>query len=125
MSRISHWLKHKAVVKRLTSTNVDGAPVYDWMPVNSNLKCKLDLAFVRLGKDPTWSPQAGRQPDRNGVLFCEAGEDLRPGDRITMLTGPSGTFELDGVPDEPWDMHSPSHWELGVVEVAQSAIPSI
>lgn len=36
-----------------------------------------------------------------------------------MTKGPTGTFQIDGLPDEPWDFSTPSHWEFGVSEVAQ------
>ncbi len=97
MSRISHLLVHRCAIKRLNQTNVDGQPTYDWVIVKTNVKCRLNLQ----AGDPNWTPEAGRQPDRNGLVFMDLPKIAKPGDRLEMIKGPSGTYELASAPDGP------------------------
>jgi hypothetical protein len=83
-------------------------------------RCFLDLGFIRQGKDPQWTPEAGRASDRSGVLFLGPTTAMRPGDRIRMTKGPSGTFQVEGAYDEAWRPSDRHHIELGVVEVAKA-----
>lgn len=114
-------LTHRGTLKRLTETTTDGVPTgIQWSTVKENVHCKIDTTFSRRGKDPMWTPEAGRKVDRMGVGFFYADEDVRPGDRIIMTHGPTGTFELDGAWDTPTDRRGdPHHHEVGVTEVAQ------
>lgn len=110
-------LRHRCTVLRLKETFVRGIPVHDWVPVAVNVSCFVDLNFVRLGKDPTWTPEAGRPTTRTGVGFFLAGAPLRSGDRIRMTKGPSGTFSLDGALDEAWRPTAKHHMEVSLKEV--------
>lgn len=116
----ANLLKHRFRVERLQSTFVDGVPQVDWLPVEGleNVRGFLDLGFIRKGKDPIWTPEAGRPSDRSGVLFSEP-KPLASGDKIVMLRGPKGTFQIEGAVDEAWTPRRVHHLECGVVEVAR------
>lgn len=121
----SALLKHRCSVLRLVEGNVDGMPTHSWEAVTSGVKCFLDLNFIRRGKDPVWTAEAGRPSDRSGVLFIAANTDVRSGDRVKMTTGPSGTFQVEGAVDEAWQPTKMHHLELGVVEVARPVAGSV
>lgn len=115
-------LSHRGVLKRLVETDVDGAPVYDWVSVKTGVRCFVDLSFMRRGKDPGWSPEAGRVADRTGVLFCKPDLPIKPGDRIVVKTKAGreiGTFSVEGALDHVPGRHGEIHHiEVGVSEVA-------
>lgn len=110
-------LKHRCTVKRLTLTQVDGLSQQVWTTVQANVRCFIDLTFVRAGKDPIWTPEAGRPSDRVGVLFL-ALRSARSGDRVEITRGPKGTFAIEGAVDEAWTPRRFHHLEAGVIEVA-------
>jgi len=111
-------LKHRCHVLRLVETNQDGSPVHAWEQVTETpIRCFLDLTFIRHGKDPHWTPEAGRAADRNGVWFGLNDAPVRPGDRVKMTKGPTGVFEVDGAYDEAWRPTELHHIEVGVKEV--------
>lgn len=112
-------LKQRCRIKYLKETFKNGVPVTEWAvrPDMGNVKCFLDLNFIRRGKDPMWTPEAGRPSDRSGVLFVAGNAVIKSGDRIEMLRGPSGTFQIEGAVDEAWRPTSKHHLELGVIEV--------
>lgn len=111
-------LKHRATIRRLVASDLDGMPIHTWSVVAGGVPCFLDLNFIRKGKDPMWSPEAGRVSDRSGVLFMGGTAVIKSGDRITMTKGPSGTFQIEGAVDEAWRPTDKHHVEVGVVEVA-------
>jgi len=111
-------LKHRCDVLRLVETDLNGMPQHDWLTVVENVKVFLDLNFIRKGRDPVWTPEAGRPSDRSGVLFVDPGADVRSGDRVRMTVGPHGTFQTEGAVDEAWTPTKMHHKEIGVVEVA-------
>jgi hypothetical protein len=105
---------------RLDPTNVDGVASYTYTKVASGVRCRVDLSFLRAGKDQGWTPEAGRASDRTGVAFFESGVNILPGDRIVMTKGPTGTFLLEGSLDEVQDGLKTHHLEVGVTEVAKA-----
>lgn len=117
-------LKHRCQILRMSETAEDGVPVLGWSPLADDqdqpltFRCFLDLNFIRRGKDPQWTPEAGRPADRSGVFFGQGSIPLRSGDRIKMTRGPAGTFEAQGAFDEAWTPCERHHIEIGVVEVA-------
>lgn len=126
-----HLYVTRAEVLRLAGTLVDGSPVLTWTKVDTlvdptlgvpgELMCRLDMAFVRPGKDQPMPVVAGRAPDRIGLMFFDSGCDIRAGDRIHTLAGPvAGTFEVRVVPDPAVDLAAAHHMEVQVVEVAQA-----
>lgn len=110
-------LKHRCDLLELRETFEDGIAVSAWTLVASQVKCFLDLNFIRRGKDPVWTPEAGRASDRSGVLFVQGSAPARSGMRVRMSFGPSGTFLIEGAVDEAWRPTSRHHLEVGVVEV--------
>lgn len=110
-------LQHKCNLLTLTTTFADGMPVSAWTPYATGVKCFLDLNFIRRGKDPMWTPEAGRSSDRAGVLFLSGKANPKSGMRVQMTKGPSGTFLVEGAVDEAWRPTKLHHYELGVTEV--------
>ena len=110
-------LKHRCTLQELQSAFVDGKPVTTWQPVQTNVACFLDLNFLRRGKDPMWTPEAGRVMDRSGVMFLSTKANVKSGQRVVMTKGPSGTFLIEGAVDEAWRPTSKHHLEVGVTEV--------
>lgn len=110
-------LKHRCTLQELTDTFVDGIPRSTWTDSATGVKCFLDLNFIRRGKDPMWTQEAGRVSDRNGVLFLAGTATVKSGMRVKMTFGPSGTFLIEGAVDEAWRPTSKHHIEVGVTEV--------
>lgn len=111
-------LKHRCDLLQLQESFVNGIPQTVWQKVNTQpVKCFLDLNFIRRGKDPIWTPEAGRTADRSGVLFLHGTAPAKSGMRVKMLFGPSGTFLIEGAVDEAWRPTSKHHLEVGVTEV--------
>lgn len=93
--------------------------------VPGELMCRLDLNFVRPGKDQPSALASGRAIDRVGVLFCDATPNLLAGDWLKLVGGPvTGTFELRATPDGAVDFSNVHHLEVQVSEVAPSAVRS-
>lgn len=119
-------LKHRCNVLRLTQTSVDGSPQHVWNGLTDDagnplvLRCFLDLDYLRKGKDEYWVAEAGRPQDRTGVWFGLPDAPIKSGDRIAMIKGPTGTFEIQGAIDEAWQPAQRHHLEIGVIEVAAS-----
>lgn len=89
-------LTHRATLMTTETTVVDGVQSYVWVPVKSNVRCRLDLQYIRSGKDPQWTPEAGRPVDRAGVAFFESGEPVKVGQRLVITKGPIGTYLVGG-----------------------------
>ena len=94
------------------------------------LKCRLDLNFLREGKDIPAAPEAGKATDRIGVLFSYPYAPLKAGDRLVTIpnaygkTPVSGTFEIRSIPDEAIDFSDRHHIEVQIIEVGQELTPS-
>ncbi len=128
-----HLYSSLARILRLSGTLVNGTPTQAWSTVDimvdpdlgepGMLMCRLDLTFVRPGKDQPMPVTAGRAPDRVGLLFCDPTDGLLAGDRVQMMDGPvTGTFELRTVPDPAVDLASVHHLEMQVIEVSQALV---
>lgn len=108
-------LKHRCDLMELRESFVKGIPQSNWVVVEQNVKCFLDLNFIRRGKDPMWTPEAGRASDRSGVLFTAT--KVKSGQRLRMTFGPSGVFQIEGAVDEAWKPTRRHHYEVGVTEI--------
>lgn len=126
-----HLYHTRAEVLRLAKEFKDGAPTMTWVQVDQiidpflgvpgELMCRIDLSFVRPGKDQPMPIVAGRAPDRVGLMFFDATEEILSGDRIRAIDGPiSGTFELRAMPDPAAGWALAHHMEVQIIEVAQS-----
>jgi hypothetical protein len=94
------------------------------------LQCRLDLTFLRPGKDQPAPIVAGRAPDRTGVCYFGLAHDsngaplVKAGDRLLCKSGPIfGTFEIRLIPDVAQDMIGAHHIETQIVEVSQMLKP--
>ncbi len=121
----SGMLKHRGRIYRLKETEVNGYSTMQWVELSGTIACFLDLNFLRPGKDPGWTPAAGRVAVRAGVMFTKARDGVRSGDRIQMVRGPSGVFQVDGAVDVAWRPTSHHHNELSVKEVAQTTLGQV
>jgi hypothetical protein len=117
-------LKQRCRIQRLTEVNFDGLVSNEWNVVDGteNTRCFLDLNFIRAGKDPVWTPDTGMAQDRAGVLFLAPGALAMPGDRVEMIKGPQGTFEIMSSMDEAWTPRKLHHLECYVKEVARAFV---
>lgn len=118
-------------VSRMARSSVDGRPAYSWVlvPGLESVPCRLDLAFVRPGKDTPPTQEAGKALDRTGTGFFPLGygDQLRPGDRLTTVRHGGrqpvvGTFSIQAYPDPVQDLGDTHHYECQVVEVAQLVV---
>lgn len=122
-------------VEELQLTLVGGRPAMDWSQAHHEdaeldamlgaLKCRLDLNFVRPGKDILPAPIAGRAPDRIGLCFTYAYAPLKAGQRLVTIPNEygelpvSGTFEIRVIPDLALDYSTGHHMEVQILETNQ------
>lgn len=110
---------------RLTVTSESGMPNYAYNIVESlaQVLCRLDIGFLRQGKDQPMASEAGRAPDRVGVMYCNADVPWKPGDRLTCIDGPvQGTFEIRVIPDQALDFAGAHHTEVQIIECASQIV---
>ncbi len=118
-------------ILRMQSAIVNGSMSMTWVKLEDQvdpylgsvgeMMCRLDMTFVRPGKDILMPAVAGRAPDRVGLMFCDMTDKLLAGDRIRAIAGPiSGTFELRVIPDIVQNYQTAHHLEVQVIEVSQS-----
>lgn len=126
-----HLYHTRAEVIRLVQEFTNGVPRMTWKQVDQiidpylgvpgELMCRIDLSFVRPGKDQPMPFAAGRAPDRVGLMFFDVTTEVLSGDRIRPIDGPiSGTFELRAMPDPVAGWSHAHHMEVQIIEVAQS-----
>jgi hypothetical protein len=128
------------VLRSNSSLDVGGGMSFTWDPVTDvvdrylntpgMLQCRLDLTFLRPGKDQPAPIVAGRAPDRVGVCYfdlvpdAEGASQVRAGDRLRCVSGPIfGTFEIRLIPDVAQSLIGAHHIEVQVVEVSQMLKP--
>lgn len=89
------------------------------------LKCRLDMNFIREGKDALPAQVAGRAPDRVGVLLTYSYAPLKAGDRLISIPNEMGeipvpgSFEVRSKPDVAVGYSNAHHLEVQVIEVGQ------
>lgn len=114
-----------------TTTIVEGARVQEWAKSTTSfdptcapgeMKCRLDLIFLRPGKDAPAPVVAGRTPDRTGVMFCNMTTALRGGHIVRVIKGKDlgCSFLIKSRPDAAEDFSTAHHIEVQVNEVAQT-----
>jgi hypothetical protein len=132
-----HLFSSKVEILEATTTIVEGARVQSWEKSSEDfdstcspgeMKCRLDLIFLRPGKDAPAPIVAGRSPDRTGVLLCSNTTSLQGGQIIRVIAGPylGSMFLLKMRPDEAQDFSGSHHIEVQIHEVNQAgfAYPS-
>jgi hypothetical protein len=120
---MEHLYSSVVKVQRLVKSNNDGVVGAVWTDQAAPLaaiRCRLDLNFLRPGKDAPQAYEAGTAPDRIGILFCSASIPLRAGDRIVTVSGPvTGVFDIRATPDVAPDYSSGHHIEVQIIESVQ------
>lgn len=127
-----HLFSSTVEILESTTQVVDGARVQTWNKSNASfdpqctrgeMKCRLDLIFLRPGKDAPAPVVAGRTPDRTGVMYCSYTPSLKGGQIIRVVNGPytGSSFLLKMRPDEAQAFSGTHHIEVQVNEVAQAA----
>lgn len=132
---MDHLYNSAVRVERMTLTVVDGVPTMAYAQatdpdpaLNSMLqflRCRIDLNFVRPGKDVPIAPVAGRAPDRVGLLITNPYAPLKAGDMVVTIpneageTPVEGSFEIRVMPDEVIAFSSRHHLEVQVIEARQ------
>ena len=112
-------LVHRCDLYDLVSTDDSGSPIVSYKKINDTpLRCRIDLTFIRQGKDPLWLPTVARPEDRTGVMFFLPNAPLKAGMRVKIIRGPKGFFQIKGAIDEVWGYSELSHFEVGVSEVS-------
>lgn len=126
-----HLFASRVEVLEATTTIVEGARVQSWAKsaldfdptcAPGEMKCRLDLIFLRPGKDAPAPVVAGRSPDRTGVLFCSKTPSLQAGQIIKVIDGPhtGAMFAIKIRPDEAQAFAGTHHIEVLVNEVNQA-----
>lgn len=119
----------------------DGRMVTEYFPVTGStdlmtaklqsLPCRLDLVFLRPGKDVPQAVNAGKAPDRIGVMFCERGIPLKAGHRVTAVPNKfgeipvPGSFEIKTIPDVAVGYSRAHHIEVQIVETVNDDIDEV
>lgn len=132
---MDHLFNSAVRVERMQLTNVGGRSVMDWAQATDDdpalsdmlqfLKCRLDMNFLRQGKDILPAPVAGRATDRIGVMFTYPYAPIKAGDRIIAIPNEKnkipvkGTFEIRAIPDEAIDFEDAHHIEVQIIETGQ------
>jgi hypothetical protein len=122
-------------VERMQLIQVDGQAIMDWDQATDpderlnwmlgNLKGRLDLLFIRPGKDAPPAVEAGRAQDRQGLLLTYPYAPIKSGDRIVAIPDAKGNIEVDGtfeikaIPDKAIGFSSAHHLEVQVFETNQ------
>jgi hypothetical protein len=140
-SQLRSLYRSKVQVLRLTpSLTAQGGMSVAWNPLSvvidrtldqpGYMWCRLDLGFIRPGKDFPAPLVAGRAPDRVGVCYYDpvtntSGVPLvQANDRLVCVEGPIfGTFEVRLVPDVAQDYVGAHHIEVQVIEVSKQVQP--
>ena len=133
-----HLFNSAVRVEEMRMSQINGSPTMSWVPSTSTdpavdamyhfLKCRLDLNFIRPGKDVLPAQVAGKAPDRYGILFTFPYAPLRAGQRIVAIPNEygdipvTGTFDIRVVPDQAIDFSTRHHIEVQIVETAQNLV---
>jgi len=133
---MDHLFNSVVKVQRLQMSNAGGRVMMTWQDATdpdeqvqallSYLPCRLDLNFVRPGKDQPPAVNAGRAPDRIGVMFTYPYAPIKAGDRVVAIPNAmgdipvEGTFEIRVIPDKAIDYSSAHHIEVQVLETNQN-----
>lgn len=131
-----HLFNSVVYAEQLSVTQTDGIRDTTWVPAGvdarekamlSWIPCRLDLQFVRPGKDAPVVLQAGEAPERFGILFCGAEYYgiLKAGMRLVSRPNGigaepvKGIFDLRAIPDLAQDFSRGHHIEVQVFEMLQ------
>jgi hypothetical protein len=113
---IRNILRHRAQVKRASTTVVSGMPTTTWNTILSDLPCLLD-AGTQGQPEPQYTATQQTTLDRSGLLFALPTADLKPGDRVVLTRGQSGTFVIKPAPSNVSTLSGVHHREFRCEEV--------
>lgn len=107
----------------------NGRPTLSWVDVAglTYWPCRLDLEFMRPGKDAPPAINAGVVPDREGIMFCDVSEKIKAGMQVVTIDDSmgrqvvKGVFEIKEIPGISLDSSSQHHMEIKVQETVQSS----
>ena len=132
---MNHLYPSVVRVERMERTVVNGRESMEWVTATDPdpyinhkyqwLECRLDMNFLRPGKDAPAPVTAGKQPDRIGIMFCDPAP-LRAGDRVVAIPNEygkivvPGAFDVHQVPDLALDFDSQHHIEVQVIETVNT-----
>lgn len=124
---MEHLFSSVIRTERMSLTAIDGVASMGWhsVPGGEYVPCRLDLNFIRPGKDIAPAPVAGKAPDRIGLMFCGSDWVGRAGDRIVAIPGDlgdlpvKGTFEIRVIPDVVVGFSAAHHLEVQILETSQ------
>lgn len=115
-------LRDRVEVWRATTDTTDlstGSAVTTYNPVYTNVRCNLDLQYIRKGRDPVWTPEASTTPQlRKGVAFFLLTADVQDGDRLKWTKGGSGVFTVERGVDTVRRPGMDHHIEIWIEEIA-------
>jgi hypothetical protein len=124
-----HLFNSVVKTRRLVSSQVDGLVTTSWTDISTDgldfIPCRVDLNFIRPGKDDPAPINAGGAQDRYGILFCPPYFPLKAGDRVECIANAygqlpvEGTFEIRSIPDKAIDFSRAHHIEVLVFEIPQ------
>lgn len=125
---MQHLYASTVRIERPGLTVHNGVPTTGWstVPGGERVRCRLDLNFLRPGKDIPQAPVAGKAPDRIGLMFCDSDTPVRAGDRIVTIPGDDGaepvkgTFEIRVIPDVVVGYAWAHHLEIQILETNQA-----
>jgi hypothetical protein len=133
---MDHLFNSAVRVEELQLVVTDGRPVMDWVQATHDdpalnamlqyLRCRLDMVFVRPGKDVLPAYEAGKAPDRIGIMFTYSYAPIKAGQRIVAIPNEMnkipvpGTFEIKVMPDIPQDYMDGHHIEVQIIEANQT-----
>ena|SRR5882672_11051165 len=126
---MEHLFNSRVKVQRLDPSASNGMATYTWVDQPSPLdylKCRIDVQFLRPGKDIPKPFEAGKAPENTGVLFYSRDVKLLAGDRLVCVPNDAaelpveGVFEIRNIPDTAQDAARSHHFEVQVFEVAQA-----
>lgn len=109
-------LRHRATVKRPTTTNVNGVPTTVWNVIATDVPCLLDAGTTGQ-PEPTYTATQQQALDRSGIFFTLPTSDVKSGDRVTLTAGQVGTFLIKADPANVSTLRGVSHREHRCEEV--------
>lgn len=128
---MQHLYSSVVKVNELKLTPVGSRMLMKWVPVEGlqYFRCRLDLQFLRPGKDTPQAVVAGAIPDRQGIMFCDTTPLLKAGMQIVTIPDSrnlevvKGIFEIKEMPDVALDYATAHHIEVKVIETVQQDTP--
>lgn len=99
------------------------------VPGLAKMRCRIDLQFLRPGKDTPSAAVAGAIPDREGILFCRYTPKLQAGMQVETIPDSRGIevvhgiFEIKQIPDVALGFNTAHHIEVKVIESVQQTTP--